>query len=48
MVVSLRQVNNATGDIGGQSFNECVSALLVGHCVVHAYSPVALLCSVHI
>ena len=40
------QFASTTGDIGGQSVNECVSACWVGHCVVHAYSPVVLLCSV--
>ena len=46
MVGSGSQFASTTGDIGGQSFNECVSGCWVGHCVALAYSPVVLLCSV--
>ena len=44
--LALRSCPSTTGDIGGHSLTECFSAFWAGHCAVHGYSPVVLLCSV--
>ena len=42
----VRSCASTTGDIGGHWESECSPAFWAGHCAVHGYSPVVVLCSV--
>ena len=42
----VRSCASTTDDIGGHWESECSPAFWAGHCAVHGYSPLVVLCSV--